>query len=91
MVGSWSQNIDMLEKAPNVTPDGFLQRYGIIVLLIYKVLSVVMFKGFKVVGVVSCGVCGDNSKVVRCGCQCGYPQGYRVVVDGLGDGWLGCG
>ena len=26
-----------------------------------------MFKGFKVVGVVSCGVCKDNSKVVVCG------------------------
>ena len=26
-----------------------------------------MFEGFKVVGVVSCGVCGDNSKVVVCG------------------------
>ena len=26
-----------------------------------------LFEGFKVVGVVSCGVCGDNSKVVVCG------------------------
>ena len=40
---------------------------SIVILLIYKVLLYVMFEGFKVVGVVSCGVCGDNSKVVVCG------------------------
>ena len=37
--GSWSQNIDMLEKALNVTSDGFLSRYGIIISLACKVAS----------------------------------------------------
>lgn len=36
MVSSWSQNSDMPEKAPNVAPDGFLVRYGIIISLMYK-------------------------------------------------------
>ena len=40
---------------------------GIVILFIIKVLSIVLFEGFKVVGVVSCGVCKDNSKVVVCG------------------------
>ena len=39
MVGSWSGNIDMLEKAPNVAPDGFLSRYGIFILFTRKVAS----------------------------------------------------
>ena len=33
--------------------------YGIIILFMYKVLLYVMFEGFEVVGVVSCGRC-DN-------------------------------
>lgn len=39
MVGLWSQNIDMLEKAPNVTSDGFLSRYGIFISLARKIAS----------------------------------------------------
>lgn len=34
--------------------NGFFYCYSIVILFVYKVLSVVMFKGFKVVGV--CGV-----------------------------------
>ena len=47
--------------------NGFLVCCGIVILFIIKVLSIVLFEGFKVVGVVSCGVCKDNSKVVVCG------------------------
>ena len=32
--------------------NGFLVCYSIVILFVYKVLSVVMFEGFKVVGVV---------------------------------------
>ena len=43
MVGSWSQNIDMHEKAPNVASDGFLCRYGIVISFARKVASYVVF------------------------------------------------
>ena len=44
---------------------GFLVCYSITILFVCKVLSIVLFEGFKVVGVY--GVwCGDNSKVSRC-------------------------
>ena len=39
MVSLWSQNIDMLEKAPNVASDGFLSRYGIFISLARKIAS----------------------------------------------------
>ena len=40
--------------------------YSIVILFVYKVLSVVMFKGFKAM-LSCCGVvCGDNSKVGGC-------------------------
>ena len=59
------------------TSNGFLVCCSIVILFIIKVLCIVMFKGFKGVGV--CGVvCGDNSKVVRCVGVCGVV--CRVVV-----------
>ena len=45
---------------------------SITILFIYKVLSIVLFEPFKVIGVVVCGVaCKDNSKVDRCGVSVG--------------------
>lgn len=58
MVGSWSQNIDMLEKAPNVAPDGFLSRYGIFILFTRKVASYVVFCAFQGYAMLSCGTMG---------------------------------
>ena len=48
--------------------NGFLVCCSITILFAYKVLSIVMFKGFKAM-LLSCGVvmCKDNSKVNRCG------------------------
>ena len=46
--------------------NGFCVCYSIVILFIYKVLSIMMFKGFKVVGVVVCGSVG-NSKGWTCG------------------------
>ena len=43
MVGLWSQNIDMPEKAPNVASDGLLLCYGIVISLLHKVVSYVVF------------------------------------------------
>ena len=47
MVSSWSQNIDMPEKASNVASDGFLSRYGIFILFTRKVASRVKSDGLK--------------------------------------------
>lgn len=77
MVGLWSYNIDMPEKASNIASHGFLVCYSITILYIIKVLLYVMFKGFKVVVWCRVVACKDNSKVNRCGvsvCCC------RVVV-----------
>ena len=45
------------------TSNGVLVCCCITILFVCKVLLDVMFKGFKVVGVVVVLVCGDNSKV----------------------------
>ena len=64
MVGLWSQNIDMLEKAPNVAPDGFLVRYGIIISLARKVASRV--KSDRLKAMLWCRVVlWENSKAGR--------------------------
>ena len=48
----------------------------ITILFIYKVLSFVMFKGFKAVGVVVCGSAGNNKVVRWCG---GGVVVYKVI------------
>ena len=53
----------------------------------YKVLSVVMFEGFKVVGVCGVVACKDNGKVGGCGDGCiAGSGGYKVVVGVWGFG-----
>ena len=44
--------------------NGFLSRYGITILFIYKVLSIVLFEPFKVIVCHSVVVCKDNNKVI---------------------------
>ena len=56
---------------------------SIVILLIYKVLLYVMFEGFKVVGVVSCGSVRQNNSVVRC-------SSVSVVIHKvINDLWIG--
>ena len=57
MVGSWSQNIDTSEKAPNVTSHGLLCRYGIFISFALKVASRVKSDGLKAM-LWCCGVVG---------------------------------
>ena len=60
----------------------------ITILFIYKVLSIVLFEPFKVIGVVVCGVaCKDNSKVDRCRNNGVINGVVNRVVDSL-KGWL---
>ena len=47
MVVSWSQNIDMLEKAPNVASRGLFYCYGIFISFTRKVASRVKSDGLK--------------------------------------------
>ena len=49
MVGSWSQNINMPEKAPNVASDGLLLCCGIVISFTYKVASRVKSDRLKVI------------------------------------------
>ena len=58
MVVSWSQNIDMLEKASNIASDGFLSRYGIFISFTRKVVSYVVFCASQGYAVVPCGTMG---------------------------------
>ena len=61
--------------------------YSIVILFVYKVLSVVMFEGFKVVGVCGVVACKDNGKVGGCGDGCiAGSGGYKVVVGVWGFG-----
>ena len=69
MVVSWSQNIDMHEKAPNVASDGFLSRYGIITLLARKVASRVKSDRLKAM-LCSRVVLWENSKAGRVALVC---------------------
>lgn len=64
MVSSWSQNIDMLEKAPNVASRGFLSRYGIFILFTRKVASRVKSDRLKAM-LCSRVVLWENSKAGR--------------------------
>ena len=48
MVGLWSQNIDMPEKAPNAASRGLLCRYGIFISFARKVASRVKSDRLKV-------------------------------------------
>ena len=47
IIGSWSGNIDMPEKAPNVASDGLLLCYGIFISFTRKVASRVKSDGLK--------------------------------------------
>ena len=59
--------------------DGFLVCYGITILFVYKVLSIAMFKGFKVVSVSWCGV-RQNNRVSVCSSVGGV---IHKVIKGL--------
>ena len=49
IIGSWSQNINMPEKASNVASRGLLLCYGIIILIVLKIASRVKSDGLKVI------------------------------------------
>ena len=64
MVDLWSQNVDMLEKAPNVASRGFLLRCGIFILFTRKVASRV--KSDRLKAMLWCRVVlWENSKAGR--------------------------
>ena len=88
MVGLWSQNIDMPEKASNVASDGFLSRYGIFILFTRKVASRVKSDGLK--AMLWCRVVlWENSKAGRVALVLWAVGWFVGLVDGLS--WWNCG
>ena len=88
MVSSWSQNIDMPEKAPNVASDGLLLCCGIFISFTCKVASRVKSDGLKAM-LWCCVVLWENSKAGRVVLVLVAVGWFVGLVDGLS--WWACG
>ena len=93
MVSSWSQNIDIREKASNVASHGLLCRYGIVISFTCKVASRVKSDGLK--AMLWCRVVLWEIVRLDCGLvlwACGWFVGLvdNLLYCGLWIMWCGC-